>query len=893
MTTPLPLKPRLGGHALTPTRVSVTLPDSPAVRQAMRALGGAGGSNVIGWLPSLSEGLSDAEELDDPYRRIAWITAAIDLLCVAVSSAPLRIWDRDPMADGAVEVTSGPAFELFQRVNEVMTPSLLSITDALNISLSGESFWFLLDRNRQPVGMIGDGRDAILDLPEEIVPLRGTRVRLDNAPGHPPRWQITDSHGRTRDWPLGGVVQLMEMPHPAHPLRGIGRIEKAWGPAHQSFLADRYQNFILANNGAPAALWEIEGYLNPDEQRFAEEQLRDFDDPANAGRDRVVPKGLHRVADRQRPRDMEWSMLKDKNKEDIGAVMMTPGALLGQQAENFATFGGHWRTYIQLRVLPYLRLQADAINRQFFARLRDVRMRKYRVAYDDTDLRLAFRDLEETGQAMLTLRRAGVPMRDAALATGITMDERDGDDVSLVEPDLLPLGISILKHRADAALRLTEVGYERKAAAEMAGLPTEGLKEEEDPPDMEPEAADDETEGDPVEDEPDDDVEEPVDEGAEADKLLVAARRAFETRGERVLAWREFERQGEPHRRKLTKAVRSVFYAMRRAQLRALEQYAAEGRVDRAAVYGFRGCPLRKRAPGAPRPVWPGNAARVPAGLAARLLEADAEGSADAFLRRHPWLVPALDIDPIVAALFDFDPGERVLDDVLAARYTLSEDELQALLVVNDAAWVEALEAKVAPILQATFESMAAAAATAFDVPLIDLAASEVLRELAARAPALAEGTTSVIARRMRSDLIRVLSGQGDFVTLREAIEASLRELKAATTRAFNSHSARALAISRTEVGIASNAARDAEFREAYQRGLSKGNRWSTAQDGNVRDSHQIDGQLRIPDQPFELANGVRLRYPQDPQGPPGDVIACRCTAVPEIVDDAEDDTAP
>ena len=53
---------------------------------------------------------------------------------------------------------------------------------------------------------------------------------------------------------------------------------------------------------------------------------------------------------------------------------------------------------------------------------------------------------------------------------------------------------------------------------------------------------------------------------------------------------------------------------------------------------------------------------------------------------------------------------------------------------------------------------------------------------------------------------------------------------------------------------------------------------WLNAHDGRVRPSHAAAGGQAVPmDAPFSVG-GFPLLYPGDPQGPPGEVINCRCT---------------
>lgn len=89
----------------------------------------------------------------------------------------------------------------------------------------------------------------------------------------------------------------------------------------------------------------------------------------------------------------------------------------------------------------------------------------------------------------------------------------------------------------------------------------------------------------------------------------------------------------------------------------------------------------------------------------------------------------------------------------------------------------------------------------------------------------------------------------------------------------YNIVSNRAPTIARTEVGGAINDSRQAGFiAEGF-----KQIEWLSAQDEKVRPTHQIDGETIEIGQQF--SNG--LVYPNDPNGPPEEVINCRCLALP------------
>lgn len=109
-----------------------------------------------------------------------------------------------------------------------------------------------------------------------------------------------------------------------------------------------------------------------------------------------------------------------------------------------------------------------------------------------------------------------------------------------------------------------------------------------------------------------------------------------------------------------------------------------------------------------------------------------------------------------------------------------------------------------------------------------------------------------------------------DILDISGSVRSAMKEF-------FNSASARALTIARTE----STGAVNAGSLIYYQENDVKGKSWSTSGDENVRLSHQHcedEGIVKM-DKPF--SNG--LMYPGDQSGEAGEVINCRCVLVPEV----------
>lgn len=107
----------------------------------------------------------------------------------------------------------------------------------------------------------------------------------------------------------------------------------------------------------------------------------------------------------------------------------------------------------------------------------------------------------------------------------------------------------------------------------------------------------------------------------------------------------------------------------------------------------------------------------------------------------------------------------------------------------------------------------------------------------------------------------------------------SIEQMAERVKKVFNASTSRAKTIARTEVIGASNFGRH----EALQQSGFAEFEWFTALDERVRTSHKkMHGKRRTAQQGWALAGGI-IKYPGDYNGPPEEIINCRCIEVPVI----------
>jgi len=120
-------------------------------------------------------------------------------------------------------------------------------------------------------------------------------------------------------------------------------------------------------------------------------------------------------------------------------------------------------------------------------------------------------------------------------------------------------------------------------------------------------------------------------------------------------------------------------------------------------------------------------------------------------------------------------------------------------------------------------------------------------------------------------------------LALRESLVIGLGEgespqqLAARVRDVMDASVSRSMTIARTETGFAFNTGRNEGMKQA---GITR-HEWLTARDPKVRETHVAeDGHVTDVGEPFPI---TKLLYPQDPSGPPGEIINCRCVAIPVL----------
>lgn len=812
-----------------------------------------------------------------PMKQESWVWAALELHGWSVIQAMLRAFDGDP-EDGN-ELKDSPILDLLRRPNPVTaTDGLLRACDIQSETLDGESFWALTDIEGNPVASTSPDADGLIDLPARIWPVSGKMVEpvVDRARGMIVGWRFPTPTGSRKVFPSAAVVQHIHMPDPDRYGRGAGPLSALMGPVTSSWMAKRYTSRLLEKDGRVAGVVVVGGTMEGTQQRQLESRMDETwsnnDDPGRwrvlAGKDMTLHFGA------QTAREMEWRGLVETTREDMGAALQTPSALLGHNVVNYATFAGHLRRYIGLRLAPWLNRRAQTINRML-ERLRDSRLSRHRVAYTIEPLLKLIGDLEQQSRFLAQATKAGVPLDTAAKSAGLVLDPIDGGDVSMVNLATIPLTSAqergralAVQAQAGAATALQNAGVDGQAALEAAGLGELKFVEPPEEPQTPPPPAKPSggggnapaPAGKPA-------AAAPAPTGNGAKFHVEPEERALSPKQKRA-ARRRVEAVSAGPRRKMVSGLRRQIFMQRNRQLEVYNRIAGGGKALAVPALYPEPPPTR-----VPEKVW--GALRI---AMDRDRSRDDSAHAEAWLRRHK-------------ALKRWDLSRlRDLAGLSVLRYT--EAQIDEMIIVLEQKWIDAMASVVETQSLAAYGDAATAMANQFGGVVIDLADPDVLKAFADKSIKVIEGTQSVLAKRLRTRIIDVFNSGGvpSTASLRVAVEKTLTELRATTTQAFRSHSQRARTIAQTEVGGAVSIARDRESVSLADDGLIEKHVWLTsgraaAPEGTVRPSHHsMEGQeVKVGDE-FTSGAGNKARHPFG-FGIAAEDIECHCLAEPIPID--------
>lgn len=814
-------------------------------------------------------------DLSRPYAQHPWVYACVSAIARSASSVPART--QRLLTNGEYEtMATSDLSKTLDMPNPLQSQRKFFRNVATSQMLYGETFLILLKRDSSghmvPVEAVnGEGMMATIEQPDEIWPVRGDLVDavINEQTKLPEGWRFATGAGY-HTYPAHAVVQIAEV-NPYNPLRGMGPMTAAYRTAAKDFVIDRYDEALLQNGGSPGGVLTVDGPLTDADQRAIRESWHEAHGrPESHRKTAVLPQGTQYQEIGMSPQAMEHEKLRAWDRQTILSIFGVPPVILGLETMNYATSREQNRIFWETTIIPYLDFLKDEMQYKLIRRINSPDS-ELLLDFDISSVSALREDMNAKVDRTLKLYEKGHrSFVEAATLSGWAIDE-------------------VAVEGAD----------ERWAPTNMARIDGAGT------PIPLDEAEDEEF---------DEDQERSFDESHECgvhtpswshhltkderlDETYKKWRAAVNMSASELESWAatECSKKASLSREPIARNLR----LLRTKKSDWTEAHVKSANRTINFISRMRGMPKGK-------PVTEGCPSKRDISLRNWAFNPDKAKSAPTW---PDWLAEQEHRDFYFRTLTDQEDAavdklqpkiNRVLRDFLLAqrkrlrtvaegvpqkrqgavlKYVPTEAEIQRLLDINAEYWADELASAMVPTLKTMMVSGAAGAAAELSAtPFITGITDPFIIDFYQRFPAfLVETSVSTL----RKDITRVIlkelartDGVGSVGSIQEAVLLALEGLEDQVMAMTDKLPTRSSMIARTEVQKAHNGSRVAEFRK---QGVEY-HQWVNSGDNTVRLSHQI----------FETAKvgekfSIGVAYPCDPDGPPDEIVNCRCRTIPVI----------
>lgn len=831
------------------------------------------------------------ETITKPYEECPPLRACLKPIEQAVGSVPIVFYEGDPNEDktskpiGPEHPRFGGIVKLFQRPSPVHTRSQFFSAGVLHRKLDGEDFWFGFDAKGKPIEDRGQDQ---LELPASILPVRGRVVGMEvDQRGMPRLWRFGLQGGGTVEAPASTVIHFKDY-NPDDPLRGLGDAESLVADIDYWWQAMRFNRALAKNSGDPGGFIINEGAtsLAPQEASALEKKTNKEFSPDQAGRRRLLPKGLKYQPNNIAPKDMNFVELMKWTRDMIASVLGVPLPVIGVlDHATLANFQDSIRMFWEggNGILPYLATVEDVLNERFIRRLRIPGVDNVYARFDVRKIKALREDNSKQYELAQKLASAGI---------GLSLEE----------------ALKLLGLDSDTS----KMPYAKLRTLPSTAVPIEAVVGEDAKPHAEPEP----TQVEPALDENGQPIATP---GAApvAGAVAVQDTALNGTQIASLLEILRFVSEGLLTPEGGVAVILGSFPAIPEARAREMVSGVNEKPPEpEPAPFGGDGekppptdppaDPPKTDAPAEDDPPKDdAKAATITRDASEPVDEAKAAASAE---RRTYWEARVAGIERGERDLRRAYKGfRRKYERAQLARLRAAVEgksitkadgppldgtprfsaEDIADLLLSDAEWVAKLKAStqspIARIFAFALEDMAGDLGS----EPVSMGSSAIVQEIERQAIKLAEGHMSTLADQVREVLVDELSKANSTGSVSQALTERLSEVEDSLSKTWSDRVTRGNTIARTETGKASNSARVTQMRAD---GITK-HEWVSSKDSFVRGTpggeyadseyshYALDGKVV----PLGTEFAPELRSPGDENAPAGQVINCRCLSRPVI----------
>jgi len=351
-------------------------------------------SSFTSWFGLANSEDSKTVNLSNVYNTNAYVNIAISKIATNLVRAKLQI-----LNDADKEITTGPVYNLFRDVNNMLSTAQLIEATASWILMRGEAIWVL--QGKKPGTITGVPIQIFVVDPlymAHVVNKEQTEIVL---------WKFKRDGEEIPFLPTE-IVHFKQW-NPMSAWRGVNPLIAAQPELLNDHLVDKSNNTLLQNGGIPAGLLTTEEEITQEQAK----EIRDMWEKAHGGVNKKGRTAVLGASTKYQPlalssADMEYFQSKKWNRTVILGRYGVPAIVAGYRDDTSSLSGSDTKEQMQFfwnqTLIPMLRFLEDKLDTEFCRRFAP----KVKIRFDLSQIQELQDDLAELAQRVREDVKAGI-----------------------------------------------------------------------------------------------------------------------------------------------------------------------------------------------------------------------------------------------------------------------------------------------------------------------------------------------------------------------------------------------------------------------------------------------------------------------------------------------------
>lgn len=284
------------------------------------------------------------------YEQHPWVYSTIFEVSTSCSSIPLNVLFKDS------PIEQGPIIDLFNRPNPWMTGRDFKEAHFIFMESMGECFWYMVGERDEPISRSNPPVEVYLLRPDRVTVIPDKEEYIAGF-----EYSI---NGEDVLIPADKVVYFKYF-SPTKDHRGLSPLKPAELSITSDLNAQKYNSVFFENASVPTGMFvnKEKTVVGKDAFDRLKKQLQEAFASVKKWHKPLVVDGYEYVDTAKKFKDMEFSVLRKTNKEEIAGTTGVPMSAIGDRSQmNRSTSETEERRFYEGTIIPKLKKYEDALT---------------------------------------------------------------------------------------------------------------------------------------------------------------------------------------------------------------------------------------------------------------------------------------------------------------------------------------------------------------------------------------------------------------------------------------------------------------------------------------------------------------------------------------------------